>query len=118
MKKRWIVTGAVSTLMAGASFGQVPPPAQHIAMPRLAAPSADVMMFSSAGEIGGTVQFMSSEMSIEGDVVKGSPYSAEAVTETTQTLSDGNRISRKTSSMIYRDSQGRTRREHSLSAIG
>jgi hypothetical protein len=76
------------------------------------------MMFSNAGEMGGTVQFMSSEMSIEGAVVKGAPYSAEAVTETTQTLNDGNRISRKTSNLIYRDSEGRTRREHILPAIG
>jgi len=49
--------------------------------------------------------------------VKGSPYSAEAMTETVQTLSDGNRIQQKNSSMVYRDSEGRTRREHTVGPI-
>jgi hypothetical protein len=42
----------------------------------------------------------------------GRPYSADAVTETTQVLSDGNRIERHTMTRIYRDGQGRTRREN------
>ncbi len=46
--------------------------------------------------------------------VKGAPYSAEAVTETTQTLVDGNRIHRKMAATVYRDNEGRTRREHTL----
>ena len=41
----------------------------------------------------------------------GAPYSGEAVTETTQMLADGNRIARKSVTRIYRDSEGRTRRE-------
>lgn len=51
-------------------------------------------------------------------MVKGAPYSAEAVTESTQTLADGNRIVYKSSAMVFRDSQGRTRREQTLGAIG
>jgi TonB family protein len=62
--------------------------------------------------------FATSEMSFDFKVVKGAPYSADAVTETTQTLSDGNRIVRKTTSSLYRDSEGRTRREQSIGAIG
>lgn len=54
----------------------------------------------------------------EGKIVKGAPYSAEAVTETTQTLSDGNRITRKNTSSIVRDSDGRTRVEENLSFVG
>jgi hypothetical protein len=50
--------------------------------------------------------------------VKGAPYAADAVTETTQTLSDGNRITRKSTATIYRDNEGRTRREETMSAIG
>jgi hypothetical protein len=42
---------------------------------------------------------------------KGAPYSAETVVESTQTLADGNRINRKTTGRVYRDSDGRTRRE-------
>ena len=49
-------------------------------------------------------------------IVKGSPFSAEAVSESVQMLADGNRITRKTTASMYRDSQGRTRREESLGA--
>ncbi len=59
-----------------------------------------------------------SDVSVPGGVVKGAPYSAEAVTETTQTLADGNRIVRKTTAATYRDSEGRTRRELALPALG
>jgi hypothetical protein len=44
-------------------------------------------------------------------MVKGAPYSAQAVSESVQTLSDGNRIVRRTTTNLYRDSEGRTRRE-------
>lgn len=49
---------------------------------------------------------------MEARVVKGAPYSAEVVTESVQVLADGNRIVRKTTGRVYRDSQGRTRREY------
>ena len=42
---------------------------------------------------------------------KGAPYSAETIVEGTQTLADGNRINRKTTGRVFRDSEGRTRRE-------
>jgi hypothetical protein len=51
-------------------------------------------------------------------VVKGAPMSAEAVSESIQVLSDGNRIVRKSTTMIYRDSEGRSRREQTISSIG
>lgn len=51
-------------------------------------------------------------------VVKGAPFSATAVTERTQLLADGNRISRTTSVALFRDSEGRFRREVTLPAIG
>lgn len=62
--------------------------------------------------------FIQREFSFGGPVVKDAPYSAEAVTETIQTLGDGNRIVQNSSSKIYRDSAGRTRHEQSLKAIG
>jgi len=65
-----------------------------------------------------TMDFVGSEMSFSGNPVKGAPYSAEAVTETVQTLSDGNRITRKSTAKVYRDSGGRTRREENMAAIG
>jgi TonB family protein len=65
-----------------------------------------------------TFYFMSNEMGFDGKLVKGAPYSAEAVTETTQTLADGNRIVNKSTTTLYRDSEGRTRREQTLRSIG
>ena len=62
--------------------------------------------------------FVLSEMSIDGRVVKGAPYSAQAITESTRTLSDGNRIKHKNSATVYRDSEGRTRRDQELGAVG
>lgn len=43
--------------------------------------------------------------------VNGAPYCADAVNESIQTLSDGNRIVHKTSTRLCRDSEGRTRQE-------
>jgi hypothetical protein len=48
----------------------------------------------------------------------GAPYTADIVTEAVQTLADGNRIERQTTSSVARDSQGRVRREQQLAAIG
>jgi len=57
-----------------------------------------------------------------GKVVKGAPFSATASSQTTQTLQDGTTngttINRTTSSVLYRDSQGRSRREVTLSGFG
>ena len=43
--------------------------------------------------------------------VKSAPYAAETLVEGTQQLADGNRIVRKTTGRVYRDGEGRTRRE-------
>src|SRR5215217_4887169 len=56
--------------------------------------------------------------SFGGKVVKGASYSAESVTETIQTLSDGNRIVNRITSSVYRDSEGRTRRDQTLKGLG
>jgi len=50
--------------------------------------------------------------------VTGSPYTAEAVTETTQVLADGNRIERRTTASVARDSKGRIRREQQDLPLG
>jgi hypothetical protein len=53
-------------------------------------------------------------LSAHNQVVAGKPYSASSTTEIVQTLSDGNRIVQHSSSVIYRDSQGRIRREQTF----
>jgi hypothetical protein len=61
-------------------------------------------------------QRVEARAAVESRITTGAPYSAEAVTESLQVLSDGNRIARKTTTRVYRDSEGRTRREHLTSA--
>jgi hypothetical protein len=53
-----------------------------------------------------------------GDPIQNAPYSAEIVNEVTQELPDGNRIEQRTTGAVARDSSGRVRREHQLTAIG
>jgi hypothetical protein len=59
-------------------------------------------------QMSGTIR---SRVAVEARTTKGAPYSAEATTESTQTLADGNRIVRKSVTRVYRDGDGRTRRE-------
>jgi hypothetical protein len=51
-------------------------------------------------------------------LVTGVPYSALGTSETVTTLPDGNRIVRMNRVRMWRDSDGRTRSEYSLSSIG
>ena len=79
-----------------------------------ATPGARAFSFVGVPEMLGNMdmsRFMAMEMGDGGKVVRDAPYSAEAVTETTQSLADGNRISRKSATLLYRDALGRTRQE-------
>ena len=64
-----------------------------------------------------TFAFVSGEL-VGGNPVKGAPYSGNAVTTNTQTLADGNRIVNSTTAAVYRDGEGRERREQTLPNIG
>lgn len=68
--------------------------------------------------VGERIELLGFEAGGTSRVVKGAPFSAVAVTETAQTLVDGNHIHRTTQTTLYRDSEGRTRREITLPAIG
>ena len=65
---------------------------------------------------GANFVFVASE-NFDSKIVKGAPYSAEAVTESVQTLADGNRIVNKMTTQVFRDSEGRTRREVTLKGL-
>ena len=62
--------------------------------------------------------FVSSDMHFDSKVVKGAPYSAESVTESVQLLADGNRITHSSKASLYRDGEGRVRRDQTLNHIG
>lgn len=100
----------------------------------LAAPGvavAQVPVSSSAGVSAApiTVQIAAPPISISSAMLglaaplgaksaSGKPMFAEFVTEHHQSFTDGNRISHSTTSSIYRDAQGRIRRESQLSVPG
>jgi hypothetical protein len=57
-------------------------------------------------------------MPLEARTLKGAPYSAEVVTDHTQTLADGNRIVEHSTGRVYRDKEGRVRREEDRASGG
>ena len=63
--------------------------------------------------INGTLEFMGAEIPL-GSVVRGAPFSGEGVTTVSQTLGDGTRIERRVTAKVYRDSDGRIRREQTV----
>ncbi len=79
-----------------------------------------IVMKAQAGKPGERSQavFISSELSFEGKTVKGAPYTADTINESVQTLGDGNRIVSSNRGSIARDSEGRMRREHTISRFG
>ena len=75
--------------------------------------ATELMAQAQAGGRGGAAGY--ARVPLESKVVKGAPgTSAEVFTESTQVLADGNRIVRQTTGRVYRDSQGRTRREEDV----
>src|ERR1035441_3850729 len=50
--------------------------------------------------------------------VKNAPFSADVTTESSHTLADGNHIRQTGNSKVYRDSEGRTRREQAFNLNG
>jgi len=104
-RKIWAcsLVGGALLLTAGTFRAQEPPP------PPRGGP---------AGPFAERMELMGFEGLNPGKVVKGAPFSATASSETKQTLQDGSNIVRTTSSTLYRDSQGRSRREVTLSGFG
>ena len=110
-----LILSATMVFGAGLAGAQEPPPP----------PGADVMIHAGgpggdfmASPMGERIELLGFEGMHGGKVVTGAPFSAVAVSETTQALADGNRISRKTQTNLFRDSQGRFRKEVTLPAIG
>lgn len=83
------------------------------------APPAKVFFFrGTPGMDGGTFANERIMGGFNSAVVKNAPFTAQVTHESVQVLADGNRIDRKDTGTIARDSVGRTRREMSLPAIG
>ena len=100
-----IVLGALGLLVGGILLAaQEPPPA---------APDGpnNAMTTVAMRVIGG-------DMGFNDKLVTGAPFSAQTTTVTDQTLADGNHIHHQNNATLYRDSQGRTRRETTLGDLG
>ena len=85
-------------------------------------PPADTLFFlqniAPLPAFGAQIDVLGPAGSVTGPVVEGKPYSARSMTESTQTLADGNRIVQRNEAVFYRDSAGRTRREQTLGGVG
>jgi hypothetical protein len=110
-----LVLGGTLGLCSGVAWSQQAPPPP---------PPGTEMMHGGPGggwmapPIGERIELLGFEGMHGGKVVTGAPFSAVAVSVSTQTLSDGNQITRKTQTNLFRDSQGRFRKEVNFSAIG
>ena len=117
MVRRLSAIGALVAVWTGHALAQevftlpVPPPPGG---------SAGTQIFVGRGEPGdgpmGELPFVEPLESAAG--VTDAPYTAEAITEFTHALVDGNRISRRSSAQIARDGRGRYRREHQAMVVG
>src|SRR5580692_4523453 len=73
------------------------------------------VVYQGAGSVVATAGVMGKGMSAP---VQGAPYSATITNESTQTLTDGTHIVQNSTGTTARDSQGRTRQDAALPAIG
>ena len=95
---QWSVMIALFAVIAGVAIAQEPPPPPPDGMPM-----GGPVLMGGPGPAG--VEF------IDGKTVKGSPLTAVFVTIRETTLADGNRIHNESQSKVYRDAEGRVRRE-------
>jgi hypothetical protein len=70
------------------------------------------------GPFGGPMELMGFEGMHGGKLVKGAPFSATTSSTTQQSLQDGTTINRTANGAVYRDSEGRLRREVTFTGVG
>lgn len=99
MKRQTLAALAAAALAGGIAIGQEPAMRMKL----------DAEQLAKAQE--GVRGVFEAKLGLTGPVVKNQPYAADGATETTQTLADGTRIHQQSSYRIYRDSEGRQRRE-------
>ncbi len=102
---RWGWLAAAVLVSIGTAFGQAPPP------PGGPGPGG---WHRGAGEM----EFGHFEMGLMGKTVTGAPYSAQIVSQHSQTLGDGTHVTQQSAGAVYRDSAGRVRHEMSMPALG
>ena len=111
---RMVLSGIFLWSAGLARAQEAPPPPPPGEMMHGGGPGRDVM----APPMVDRVELLGFEGMHGGKVVTGAPFSAVGVSESTQTLADGNHITRKTQTNLFRDSQGRFRKEVTISGFG
>jgi hypothetical protein len=104
--KKTLIIGSAVLLAVTAAMGQTheaPPPHGHEGPPPMHGPGGP-----PPDSFGG----------IEGRTVTGAPFTAQVVSTSTQTLSDGSHIARNVNATIARDGQGRTYRQQTMDKLG
>lgn len=120
MKVRHIFAAAIVVIagmvIARAQTQDAPPPQERHTPPMM---RDNVGLAFSVQEPGAPeIEFLHAQVIEMHEQIKGAPYTATAVTESTQELADGNRIVNKHSGLVARDGEGRIRREESMGHIG
>jgi hypothetical protein len=111
-----IAAMAALFLMTSSAWAQSSAPAEQTPAP---APHRGGAMFERMGPMGfDGMGFVGFESGLNGKTVTGTPFTASFSTQTTETLTDGNKIQRNSTGTVARDTAGRTRRDMTLAAIG
>jgi hypothetical protein len=114
--RQLIVAAAVSLLIPAVASAQTPHDAE-IERAKMELEKASRAM-ASGFYLAREAEILHVEPLVPRAGVRNAPFSADAVTEFTQVLGDGNRIEREYTTSIARDSNGRTRREQEIAMLG
>ena len=116
LNSRLLLTLGATVLFAAGSYAQSPEPDSAPPPP----PPGGHMRGPAGPGFGGPfgMELLGFGGPHAGKVVTGAPFTATAVGESNRTLADGTKISQKVQSTVYRDAQGRVRKETTLPAIG
>ncbi len=118
--RRILLMAAVAIVSAAplaAQQSQPAPPAPPVPPAPPAVPAPPSFGFAAIAQAP-TFEFIAAQPAFLERTVTGAPYSAETVSETVRILADGTRIKNENTSKIYRDSEGRVRKEQSFGHIG
>ena len=118
MNRKKLLTAALLTATAAAAQTTTSSTTREVhIVGQATAGAAPTWVFGETGGSGAAMHFIAAG-NMDGKIVKGAPYSAEATNETTRTLADGTRIVNKHTTQMARDKEGRTRRENNFANIG
>lgn len=115
-KSRWIL--AVSAALLCTAVVRAQEPAADAPPPPARVPMHGYGFGRGGGPFGDRMELLGFGGMRGGKVVTGAPFSAVATAESKHTLADGTVVSHKVETNLFRDAQGRVRREVTMQGIG